>query len=175
MNRRSLLSATAAGLGALLAGCSSAGSATNDTTTEPGTRTDTPTETLTDTPTDTPTETTKETATPDPATPTDTNFRVVDAYCRSESGGVTVGFTDGEVQVHGRIEAPSGCYTAELAGATVQGDELTVEVRTERTDAEGCVQCLYAIEYEASVGVAAGGPETVVVVHDGERVARATR
>lgn len=164
MNRRSLLSSTAAGLGALLAGCSRTGTnaSGNPTTTE--------------TTTDTPTTTTTETPHSDPATPTETTFRVVDSYPKSKPGGATVEFNEDEVRIHGHIEARSACYTAKLAGATLRGNELAVRVQTVKKEGvDACIQPIYIVEYEATVGVSGDGPETVVVVHDGEQVASVER
>lgn len=146
MNRRSLLTHTAIGFGALLAGCSGGGSNDLDPAkSTPG------------------------------GTPTDRSFRVVDSYCRSEPGGATVDFGDGTVTVHGRIEAPNGCYTAELADLDVESGTLTVRVQSVEKDGAACVQCLYAIEYEATASFAGSGPSTVVVQHGGKEVARVGR
>lgn len=155
MNRRTLL-AGAAGLGAVLAGCSGAGSGAGG---DPNDGDETTT-----------------TQTPDsPGTPTDHSFRVVDVSCRSDPGDATVTFDSNEVTVRGRVEAPNGCYTAELQRVGMDGDTLTLAVVSKRReDAEGCIQCLVAVEYEATVAFDDDLPATVVVTHDGSEVARAS-
>ena len=146
MNRRSLLAGTAGCLAGLLAGCS--GTEPNGNGTTPSTETPTPGE---------------------------TTFRVVDAYCRSSPGGASVSFGDGSVTIHGRVEAPNGCYTAVLDSVQWEDETLVVRVESAQRDVDACVQCLYAIEYEASVRFEGDGPARVDVIHDGDRVASVTR
>ncbi|AZH27053.1 hypothetical protein [Haloplanus aerogenes] len=88
----------------------------------------------------------------------------------------TVDASASEVRVDGCITGPNGCAVARLDAATVDGDELTVVVTTER-DAPPDVACTEALVYrsytatitlDGSVGSvrvvhdAAGGRETVV-------------
>lgn len=109
------------------------------------------------------------TASPTPGV-VDTSFEVTD---RGPGGGddATVTF-DEDVTVEGTIRGNNGCYTAELAGASLDDGTLAVRVRAyeDRDEDELCTQALVGIGYRATVAVAGRGPDRVVVVHerDGE-------
>jgi hypothetical protein len=96
----------------------------------------------------------------------DTEFAVTDAGCGRQREDASVAVEDGTATVTGTTSAPNGCYTAELASATVDGDALRVTVAAvQREGVDQCVQCITELAYEATVTVAGSLPERVVVVH----------
>ena len=162
MNRRKFLRRTSA-VGALgLAGCTGAGNpqdggdgsdggdggAGGDNTT----------------PSDTPTET----QTP-PPTVTDYDIRTLDSRCQSGDETVSINKGDSTVTISGVLTASNPCHEAMLNAVSYTGDSdtLRVNVGVESTD-EVCVDCVGAIEYEATVEFADGLPASVTVSHQGE-------
>lgn len=162
MKRRTLLGRAGA-LGAfLLAGCVGDG-------TDPGAN-GTPDETPTDSPTPTPTS--------DEPTITDQTITTVQSGCHSGDSRehARASFdTDAEtVTVSGLLQTSTPCYEAalEAVGYDDATDTLSVDVTATSTD-EMCVDCVGAVEYEATVSFTGGTPGTVSVSHQGEGVATA--
>jgi hypothetical protein len=153
VNRRTLLRTLGAGGGALLAGCLDR---------PPGDGAGTPTSTST--------------ATPEPTHITDRSFEVTNVACGTTGEAATVTFEPNAVTVEGSITAPDPCHSAELDSATydADADRLTVAVRShlpEENRSQACVECIADVDYRARVSHRGGDPGTVVVTHDGERVA----
>jgi len=72
-----------------------------------------------------------------------------------------------EVRIDGCVTGPNGCAVASLGSATVDGDELTVVVATER-DAPPDVACTEALVYRGYVATVTldGRVSSVRVDHD---------
>ena len=75
---------------------------------------------------------------------------------------------DDVVTVEGYVIGRNGCYTAELAGASLENGELKVLVRAydDADEDEMCTQQLVEIHYEATFEFEGELPERVVVEHD---------
>lgn len=157
MKRRTLLRAVASAGAAGIAGC---------TGTTPGSD---PTDTPTDTPTPTPT--------PGPPELTGQSFEVREKGCGTGTDRATIGRDAPTVTVAGVVSGSNGCYTAELQRARydADADELRADVRSfDPGDEAACTQCIVDIDYRASFEFEGGLPGTVIVSHNGERVATAT-
>jgi hypothetical protein len=91
---------------------------------------------------------------------------VTDSGCGGEERS-TVAFGPDAVTVTGAITAPNPCHGAALAGVAWDGEaeRLTLTVATTDPDAAACVDCVGAIEYEATVSVAGDPPPAVAVDH----------
>lgn len=149
MKRRTLLRAVAGTGAAGLAGCTGPGSG----------------------PTDTPTPT------PDPAELIGQSFEVREKGCETGTDRATIGRDVPTVTVTGVISGSNACYTAALQRAryAADADELRVDVRSFDPEEEDiCAQCIVAIDYRATFEFEGGLSGTVIVRHNGERVARAT-
>jgi hypothetical protein len=65
-----------------------------------------------------------------------------------------------------------------LRGATLEGERLTVAVRSfvpESRRSRGCAECLVDIDYDARIELDGRLPEVVVVTHNRAEVARRDR
>ena len=105
------------------------------------------------------------------------SLTVRDAGCGTGADEASVSAEDATVSVSGTLPVADGCRTAALDDASVADGTLRVVVASvDRGGVEQCVQCLTDVAYDASVTVADGRPERVVVVHDsrGERRTVAT-
>ena len=165
MQRRTLLRRSAA-LGAIgLAGCTSddADPATGDG------NGDSPAGDGDDTGDGTPTDT----ATPTPASFTGfegTSTETTNTSCDSGSAGTADVAFDAEalrVTVTGALRASNPCHVASFEGAKYDpaSDELRVTIAAKPEAADGCVQCIGAIEYRATLDLKGALPGTVVVKH----------
>jgi hypothetical protein len=162
VNRRTLLARTGA-LGALaLAGCLGDGTDDENTPADGAGDGDTPTPTPGE-PTDTPAG---------PAV-TDQSITTVDTRCQTGDATATVSADAeaGVVTVSGSLQTSTPCYRAvlETVSYDAASDALTIDVGAERT-ADTCIDCVGAVEYEATVAFADGLPGTVTVSHRGESV-----
>ncbi|MFD1515611.1 hypothetical protein [Halomarina rubra] len=196
MQRRTFLGTLGAGLAVAVAGCTESGSSDGDDpaggTGENGTDTTAPT-------TGTPAETTENstrtprepsTETEMPATGTeptegssagtpsvaDASLEVTNEGCGGGPQEATVTVDGDTVTVDGVLRGSDGCHTARLAGTSVDGGTLTVSVESyvpESEQGKACIDCIVDIEYTATVTLAAGSPETVVVEHGDERITEA--
>lgn len=105
-----------------------------------------------------------------------TSFEAESAECASseDPGSASVSREGTRVIVEGSIRGSDGCQTATLAAATydADADELRVAIETETGASGACVQCLVRIDYAADLDFEGGLPGDVVVVHEGEVVAR---
>jgi hypothetical protein len=153
MDRRTVLRRTGA-LGTLvLAGCSGDGNGTGETPAGNGT-----------------TATPNPTGTPAPAV-TDSVVSTVGTDCLAagtgERASVTVDAEAGTVTVAGLVETSDPCHEATLHAVSYADDEIRIDVVAEPTG-EACVDCIGAVEYEATVSFVGPEPETVTVTHHGE-------
>jgi len=166
MKRRTLLRGASTGLVAGLAGCLGS-TGTGDPDDDPS-----------DTPTDTPSPPTSPSPTPG-SNDVDASFRLTGAGSGVQNDDAEVSFGD-PLTVTGTVWGANGCYTADMAAATLTDGRLTVVVRAFKPETDtprACTDAIVQLDYE--VTAEAVDPETVVVVHerDGERteVARAER
>jgi len=85
----------------------------------------------------------------------------------SDPETATVDASTSSVRVDGCITGPNGCAVASLGSATVDGDELTVVVTTER-DAPPDMACTEALVYRSYTATITldGSVGSVRVVHD---------
>lgn len=97
----------------------------------------------------------------------DESFEVTSIKGGTETQEASASFGD-RVDVEGTTTGNNGCYTAELADATVEGGELdvTVEAVEDKDDDEMCTEALVLIDYEASFEFEGELPDRVVVNHD---------
>jgi hypothetical protein len=96
----------------------------------------------------------------------DTEFTLTDAGCGSIREDASVAVDGSTVSVTGTTSAPNGCYTAELASATIDDGALRVTIAAvQREGVDQCVQCITELAYEATVAVAGSLPDRVEVVH----------
>jgi hypothetical protein len=81
------------------------------------------------------------------------SIETVDAGCRSDDGGITVGFDEEVITVTGTLPAPNPCHEAVLDSLTVEDARLRVAVDVSSTleDGTGCVECVGAITYDARI------------------------
>lgn len=102
------------------------------------------------------------------------SFEAAGSECGQGANRADVTRGDDRVNVDGTISGRNGCYTAELEDATYDegADELTVAVRSydDSDEGEACQQCIVDVDYRASVEFRDGTPESVTVVHNGDRV-----
>ena len=134
----------------------------------------------TDTPTGTPTGTAE--PEPEPIVLTDRSFEVTDQACGEGRSEATVSHEPldgqaGRVVVDGVVTGRDSCYSARLADVAVeQGDEQTLRIAVEpyvpaENQGKGCADCIVDVAYQSTVSYEGAGPFTVVVEHEGERVA----
>jgi hypothetical protein len=104
----------------------------------------------------------------------DSSLELVDADCGNPDGRASVRFrrSEGVAVVDGTISASDPCHVARLAGTELdpKTGEFTVTVETARertTGTTACVQCIGAIEYDATFRFDGGLPASVTVVHRG--------
>lgn len=102
----------------------------------------------------------------------ETRFEVGDVDESDREESASVAFESDTITVAGAITGNNGCYTARLADARIEDDELVVAVESyeDADEDEMCTQALVAIEYEAVVEVDGELPGSVRVEHDGEHV-----
>lgn len=160
MKRRALLRRTAA-LGALaVAGCVSGDDqGAGETTTSPP-----------DSPTETPTS--------EPITIVEKDIRTTATGCRSgeseETATVAFDRAANRVTVTGVLHTGTPCYRAVLRSVRFANDTGTLRLEVGAKSTGGvCVQCVARIEYEATVTLSSGAPDTVEIVHEGETVTTA--
>ena len=99
------------------------------------------------------------------------SLAVTGTECGSErDGGASVAFEGSEVVVSGTVVGNDGCYRARLGDVSFDASSDVCRVVVEAFDdsgtSGGCVQCLTAVSYEATVVFDGGLPGTVEVVHD---------
>lgn len=148
MNRRALLSATAATT-TTLTGC------------------------LTDYVGDQPEESeqTPPDESPRPPEIADYTFEVTHVDCDHPESDYDVTRSDGQVSVTGSLRGSTTCGTASLEGIEydADADELRLVVRSHVEETEGgCGDCIVDIEYEATVSFEYGEPGTVTVEYTGD-------
>lgn len=104
------------------------------------------------------------------------SFNIVSGVCGKGKSETRVSFDGRSVRVTGTISGQNSCYTAELKNATLEGDTLTVNVRSfEKDTNELCSMCLKEIEYDTTCTFENGLPKRVVVTHNSSQVTRETR
>ncbi|OAQ52518.1 hypothetical protein HTG_12915 [Natrinema mahii] len=100
---------------------------------------------------------------------TDASLAVGDRACagRTDGDDATVEFENERVLVEGSIRIPTPCHTLELADATYHEtrDLLAVNVAVGKQEAETCIDCLGAADYEARVDLEGRYPAQVAVFH----------
>jgi hypothetical protein len=165
MERRTVLSRSAALGAALVAGCTAGETPGQGTDRGSGGNGD-----GSDTPSDSPTPT------PDPVTVADHSITTTRADCASgEDDGVsvTIDRDAGRVRVSGALSTPNPCHRA--TPSTVEYDAgsetLALDVVAVSTE-DVCVECIGRVAYEATVDFGGGVPTSVVVTHEGEPVTR---
>lgn len=107
----------------------------------------------------------------------ETAIETLSSDCNSGSdGSARVEITDGTVTVTGTMTTSDPCHEAKLqnvnklSGSSEDGGEqLQVDVVSASTS-EACVDCVGAVEYEATIEFDGGAPEDVRVTHDGDSV-----
>ena len=96
----------------------------------------------------------------------DTSLSVGEGDCGNEDDeGVVVGYGDELVRVQGTFVAPDPCHDLAVANVAYDPKQRTARVVVEGTPGDACVQCVGAIDYEATVTYADDFPDRVVVVH----------
>ncbi|MFB6173478.1 MAG: hypothetical protein ABEI39_02450 [Halobacteriales archaeon] len=119
-----------------------------------------------------------ETPTATPSRVVSATFRVTERSCGAGLDTATVTVADDRVIVAGNIAGEDACDAARLADVRFDGEALLLSVRTARTGPLGpevCAQCRTDIDYAVTVDIEGGPPETVVVRHGDEVVARVER
>ncbi|MFB6111654.1 MAG: hypothetical protein ABEJ35_03865 [Halobacteriaceae archaeon] len=102
-------------------------------------------------------------------TVTGQRFTVLDRRCANGKDEATATARDEQVIVTGRIHVPDPCHSATLRSVTYDGERDTLRIVIAQTTGEEdgvCIQCVGAVSYEATVGLDAGYPGTIVVAHD---------
>lgn len=103
----------------------------------------------------------------------ETRFEVCDVGEGEAGESASVTFEDDAITVVGIITGNNGCYTARIANARIDDNEVLVVAVESYEDAdedEMCTQAIVAIEYKAVVGIDGDLPGSVRVEHDGEHV-----
>jgi hypothetical protein len=140
MNRRTVLRRTGALAALGLAGCLSDGSGDTPTDTEP----------------------------PMPEIDS-TTIDTTGTDCASGDGGVATLEADAgghRLTVTGTIEASNPCHVAELVETDLSDGTITVTVGTEPDGSDACMECIGAVDYEATVQLTPGLEADVVVSHE---------
>lgn len=112
---------------------------------------------------------------------TETELSVTQSGCADQDdGSATVSSGDETIDVTGTIRVPNPCYGASLESAIYDeppGDTLTVRVaQTEPDGDQACVECVGAVQYEATISLANDYPGTVIIEHDHfDRIDEVTR
>jgi hypothetical protein len=124
-----------------------------------------------DTPTETAPPTEMPTATPETVSVADRSIETVDSGCHSggESGHSVQESEDSQtVTISGTIVTPTPCYEAtfETLEYDADADTLTVVVGSDPDDSGACIECVGAVDYEATVSFEGGLPGSVDVSHD---------
>lgn len=81
-------------------------------------------------------------------------------------GGVdeaTIEATGEGAAIRGTIGSPTPCYEARVAEEAVDDGELRLRIGVEEDDSELCMECVGAVEYEATV---AGAVKRIIVEHE---------
>jgi len=110
---------------------------------------------------------------------TGSEFSVVNSGCGSEtneaeytaSQGVSEG-NESEGVVEGTLWGPDACTTAELGYVSydTEEDTLVADVRSARTDADACADCITEVSYRLVAEFENGVAENADISHDGVRV-----
>jgi hypothetical protein len=118
-----------------------------------------------------------EIACPGPAV-ADKSFTAEEGRCASQTeSSATIAFEGESVVVDGTFITPNPCYELRLATAAYDANDDALEVViAAKSTGETCVQCIGAIDYEASVRFEHDLPGQVVVKHrkDGQSTVVAT-
>ncbi|WP_323675098.1 hypothetical protein [Halorubellus sp. PRR65] len=90
-----------------------------------------------------------------------------DGDCGSRDGETAVaGYGDRAVTVEGTVPAPDPCHDLAIADVSYDGKTRTARVVVEATtNDEGCVQCVGAIDYTATIRYDHDFPDRVEVYH----------
>lgn len=99
------------------------------------------------------------------------SIELVDSGCAGKDTGTATVSTDaGTIVVDGSITAPTPCYRVGLHTVELTGEGLRVVVEHAPPEGDGaCIECVGALEYEATVTVENAYPDRVIVEHaDGE-------
>lgn len=101
----------------------------------------------------------------------ESSLDVTDTGCGSEQDGdAAVSLGERAVAVAGTVVGNNGCYRARLGDVSYDGSSdtcrIVVEAFDDSGDTGGCVQCITAVSYEATVVFDGRLPGTVEVVHD---------
>lgn len=75
----------------------------------------------------------------------------------------TIEATDEGATIRGTVGSPTPCYEARVVESEVADGELRVRIGVEAEDTDLCMECLGAVEYEATV---AGDVDRIVVEHE---------
>jgi hypothetical protein len=96
----------------------------------------------------------------------DTSLSAGEGDCGNEDDeNVVAGYGDEVVRVEGTFVAPDPCHELALADVAYDPKQRTARVVVEATSGDACVQCVGAIDYEATVTYEEDFPDRVVVVH----------
>lgn len=71
-----------------------------------------------------------------------------------------------EVTITGTVRASTPCHLAELVAIDFADGTLSTTVGVTPDDRDGCVECVGAVAYHATIRLATGGETEVVVSHD---------
>jgi hypothetical protein len=109
----------------------------------------------------------------------DTTLSAGEGDCGTEDAErADAAYGEAVVRVDGTFVAPDPCHDLAVADVTYDGKRRTARIVVAATPGDACVQCVGAIDYEATVAYEHDFPDRVVVVHrsgDHERrVAAAT-
>jgi len=103
----------------------------------------------------------------------DASLSAGEGDCGTEDDEQAVaGYGDEVVRVEGTFVAPDPCHELAVAEVAYDPKQRTARVVVEGTSGDACVQCVGAIDYEATVTYEGDFPDRVVVVHrsaDSER------
>ena len=106
----------------------------------------------------------------------DSEFEVTGSECGTETNEAEYTASQGtseddasEGVVEGTLSGPDGCATAELGYVSYDSeqDTLVADVRTARTDAEGCGACITEVSYSLVAEFENGVADSASVSHDG--------
>lgn len=100
----------------------------------------------------------------------DESFEITNAGCGQQTNEAAVEFADDSVVVTGTVPGANACYVAELADASFDHEEGTLDVTVasveDAEEDEACADCIAEIDYEATFAFDGGLPATVNVVHE---------
>lgn len=109
----------------------------------------------------------------DTASDFEARFEVLNIdYTGSPTERASVTFENQTVNITGAVSGSNSCYTARLDAVTIEDRALVVQIESfeDAAENEGCRDAIVEIEYQMSIKITGELPPSVRVEHNGEHV-----